>query len=174
MASAENTDKLSQVNETPSAASGAGGAVLEWTVHPVTRRPWASAAVSLFVILVTAAVFYSTASRTFAVLALVVMLLSLAKFYFPTRYRMDEKGVTVKTTTQTITKPWSQFRSCYPDKNGLLLSPFPEPSRLENFRGLYVMFQDNRSQVTEFARTHIGGKGATGVTAEGSEPKAGV
>jgi hypothetical protein len=49
---------------------------------------------------------------------------------------------------QTLNKDWSQFRSCYPDKNGILLSPFAHPSRLENFRGLYLMFEGNRDAVT--------------------------
>jgi hypothetical protein len=37
----------------------------------------------------------------------------------------------------------------------VLLSPFAEPSRLENFRGLYVMFEGNRDAVTKFVQEHI-------------------
>ncbi len=128
---------------------------LSWRCHPATRRPLVTVAVSLFVIIVGLAVYYSTDSRAFTVLALVVMLGSLAKFYFPTSYRLTEKTVTVKTTTTTITKPWSQYRSYYPDKNGVLLSPFPEPSRLENFRGLYLMFSGNRDEVIAFVRERV-------------------
>ncbi|MDH3891612.1 MAG: divalent metal cation transporter [candidate division Zixibacteria bacterium] len=132
------------------------GDSLQWRCHPVKRRLSVSFAVSLFIIIVAMAVFYSTDSRVFTVLALVVMLGSLAKFYFPTSYRLTAENVTVKTTTTTISKPWSQYRSFYPDKNGLLLSPFAEPSRLENFRGLYLMFSGNRDEVIAFVRDHIG------------------
>ncbi len=132
------------------------GDALEWMVHPVKRKPWISAAVSLFVVAVVAAVRMATDSQAFAVLAAIVMVASLAKFYFPTRYRLDDHKITVKTTTQTLTKEWSLYRSCYPDKNGILLSPFAQPSRLENFRGLYLMFADNRESVTVFCRAHIG------------------
>ncbi len=134
------------------------GASLSWRCHPVKRRPLVSVAVSVFVIVVAVAVFYATDSRAFAVLALVILLLSLAKFYFPTRFQLTDETVTVKTTTQTLVKPWSQYRSYYPDKNGVLLSPFPEPSRLENFRGLYLMFADNRDEVIAFVDTHVGRK----------------
>lgn len=136
---------------------------LRWTAHPVRRRPVVSAAVTVFVILVTVVVFYAMDSRTFAVLALVVMLLSLGKFYFPTRYVLDKKGITIKSTTQTLNKEWRLYRSCYPDKNGVLLSPFAEPSRLENFRGLYIMAKDNREEVLVFVKERIRQAVATAV-----------
>ncbi len=130
--------------------------MLEWTAHPVKRKPLVSVAVTLFVCLVVVAVFYATESRGFAVLAAVVLLLSLARFYFPTSYRLTEEKVMIKYTSQSVARPWSQFRSCYPDKNGILLSPFLEPSRLENFRGLYLMFANNADEVTAFVKSHIG------------------
>ncbi|MEA3296701.1 MAG: hypothetical protein U9R56_02420 [candidate division Zixibacteria bacterium] len=129
--------------------------VLEWTCHPMRRRPLVSVLTTIFIVVVGIVVFYSTNSRAFAVLALVVMCLSLAKFYFPTSYRLTKDKLIVKTTTQTLARKWSQYRSCYPDKNGILLSPFPVPSRLENFRGLYLMFSDNRDEVTAFVKTCI-------------------
>lgn len=149
-------------------AQAAPGAVLEWRCHPVKRRPSVSIAVSLFIIVVAMAVFYSTDSRAFTVLALVVMLGSLAKFYFPTSYQLTDEAIRVKTTTTTIIKSWSQYRSFYPDKNGVLLSPFAEPSRLENFRGLYLMFSDNRDEVIAFVQTHFGRKPPAGATTEES------
>lgn len=131
---------------------------LEWTCHPVKRRPLVSVLVTLFILVVVAIVFYTTASRAFGVLAAVVMLASLAKFYFPTTYRLTHDRITIKTTTQTLRKDWSIYRSCYPDKNGILLSPFVRPSRLENFRGIYLMFNNNRDEVTSFVKAHIGRK----------------
>ncbi len=128
---------------------------LEWTCHPVRRRPWVSVLVSLFAIILVVVVYYTTLSKAFAVLALVVLYASLAKFYFPTRYRLTAEGITVKTVTQTIHKDWSLYRSCYADKNGILLSPFVRPSRLENFRGLYLMFAGNRDEVTELVKEQI-------------------
>lgn len=114
-----------------------------------------SVAVSAFIVVVVALVRITTDSQAFAVLALVVMAASLAKFYFPTKYRLDSKGVTVKTTTQTLVKEWKLYRSCYPDKNGILLSPFASTSRLENFRGIYLMFQGNNEAVTAFCKERI-------------------
>jgi len=131
------------------------GDTLEWVSHPVKRRPWVSLAVTLFNCMCGALVHATTGSAAFTGLALVILFASLAKFYFPTRYVLDNEGVTVKTTTQTLKKPWSQYRSSYSDKNGLLLSPFAEPSRLENFRGLYLIFANNKDEVTAFVRARV-------------------
>jgi hypothetical protein len=86
----------------------------------------------------------------------VVLFASLAKFYLPTKYRLSDKRIMVKSTTQTVYKNWSQYRSFYPDRNGVLLSPFVRPSRLENFRGLYLIFENNKKDVIRFVENHIG------------------
>jgi len=131
------------------------GEVLEWTCHPVRRKPLVSVAVSLFIVALTVFVYWSTMSNWFTVLAAVILLASLGKFYLPTRYRLSDKGIIVKSTTQTLHKDWSLYRSYYPDKNGVLLSPFVGPSRLENFRGLYLMASDNLDEVASFVKERI-------------------
>jgi hypothetical protein len=142
---------------TQSGEKGNTGAALEWICHPVKRRPLLSLGITLLVLTIIAMIYNTTQSVFFGLLAFAVMFISLARFYFPTHYRLSDKGVTVKTTSHTISKNWSDFRSYYPDKNGILLSPFAEPSRLENFRGLFIMFNDNNEQVTEIVKSHIGG-----------------
>ena len=130
-------------------------ALVEWTCQPAKRRPWVTALVSIFAVTVVVSVYYMSESRLFAVLAMLIMWGSLAKFYFPTSYRLSESRITIKTMTQTLNKDWSQYRSCYPDKNGILLSPFAHPSRLENFRGLYLMFEGNRDAVTDCVKGRL-------------------
>ena len=120
------------------------------------RRPWVTVLVTLFVMLCGVVVYIITDySRLFSALTLVALYMSLAKFYFPTKYVMNADGLTVRTTTQKIKKPWSMYRSFYPDQSGVLLSPFVEPTRLENFRGLYILFNDNRDEVLEFLKDRI-------------------
>jgi len=130
--------------------------VLAWTCHPMKRKPLAAAIATALIILIGVLVYLSTESRMFTVLALVILLLSLAKFYFPTEYRLSDRRIIVKTTTHTLVKEWPLYRSCWPDKNGILLSPFVEQSRLENFRGLFLLFDNNAEDVTAFVRARIG------------------
>ena len=129
--------------------------LLEWTCHPVKRRPTVSIAVTLLITLIGVSVLYWADSQFFAVLAMIVVFASLAKFYFPTSYKLTETHIHVKTTTQKVHREWGVFRSSYRDKNGILLSPFTEPSRLENFRGQYLMFNDNGDEVTSVVKEQI-------------------
>lgn len=140
------------------------GEVLAWTAHPLRRRPLAAVLVTIFILVVGFLVLITTESKAFGTLALVVLFASLAKFYFPTKYRLTDRRITIKSTTQTIHKNWSQFRSFYPDNNGVLLSPFVQPSRLENFRGIYLIFEKNRQEVLSFVQSHIGQTASEGDT----------
>lgn len=122
----------------------------------MTRRPLITFAVTVFVVVCGMAVYMATEqSQIFTVLTIVILYASLSKFYFPTRYIMNEHGIAVKTLTQKIEKPWSMYRSYYPDKNGVLISPFVEPTRIENFRGLFIMFNNNRDEVIAFLKDHV-------------------
>ena len=131
------------------------GPVLEWVSHPARRNMKVTISVSLFLAVLIFLVYVLTYSIFFTVLAIIILYASLAAFYFPTRYRLDSEKIAVKTMTQTLHKNWSQYRSYYPDKNGVLLSPFVRPSRLENFRGLYIRFGDNREEVTSFIKKRM-------------------
>jgi hypothetical protein len=129
--------------------------LMSWTTHPMQRRPLATVLVTIFILIISMLVYLAMESKAFSVLALVVLFASLARFYLPTRYRLTDRSITIKSLTQTVNKPWSMYRSCYPDKNGILLSPFAEPSRLENFRGIYLLFGDNKEEVTSTVKDRI-------------------
>ena len=131
------------------------GPLLEWTCHPMKRKPWVTLAVTLLITVVAMGVYSWTDSKWLAVFGALVIFGSLAKFYFPTSYRLTDEAFQIKTTTQTLTKLWANFRSCYPDRNGVLISPFAQPSRLENFRGVYIMFGNNRDEVMAFVKERL-------------------
>jgi hypothetical protein len=139
----------------PSSPESETGEQLEWTCHPVKRKPWTSVAVYALILLFAVLVWIGTESRMFTSLSIVILFLSLSKFYLPTGYKLTEKKIYVKSLTQTLVKEWTMYRTFYPDKNGVLLSTFAGPSRLENFRGLYLLFENNRDQVVEFVRKRI-------------------
>ena len=144
------------------------GEFLAWTCHPVKRSPWKSVAVSSLILFFGILVWIGTDSRLFTSLSIVILFLSLSKFYLPTGYKLTSKKIYVKTMTQTVVKEWKIYRTFYPDKNGVLLSTFAGPSRLENFRGLYILFSDNREQVVEFVRNRMTAQSEQSGTVQGS------
>ena len=143
------------------------GPVLEWSTHPMRLHPRKTVLAVVAILASGAMVYVATDySKILTVFTLVVLFMSLAKFFLRTRYIMNAHGLIVRTTTQKIEKPWSMYRSFYTDKNGLLLSPFAEPTRLENFRGIFILFNNNRDEVVEFVGQYVGtGKDSKGESA---------
>lgn len=130
-------------------------AVLKWSSHPVKKKILISILVIVFLFVVWLVVYLTTSSLLLTVLSVVIMLGSLSSFFLPTHYELDQKKVRVRFFLTTREREWGAFRSFYVDKNGVLLSPFKKPSRLENFRGVYVRFNQNKDQVVDFVKSNI-------------------
>jgi hypothetical protein len=132
--------------------------VLKWSSHPAKKRATISILVVLFLLVVWLAVYFTTSSFFLTGLSVVIMLASLSSFFLPTRYELDQDKVGIYYVLGKKERPWSAFRSFYVDKNGVLLSPFPRPSRLENFRGIYVRFDRNKDLVVDFVKSKVPGQ----------------
>jgi hypothetical protein len=131
------------------------GAVLRWSTHPVKRSAKISILVILFLFVVWFLVYLTTFNPLLTILSVVIMLGSLLPFFLPTYYELDNEKIKVKFFFTIKEKEWTMFRSFYVDKNGVLLSPFEKPSRLENFRGLYVRFNQNKDPVVDFVKSKV-------------------
>jgi len=101
---------------------------LEWTSHPVRERPVSGVLV-----------------------AGLLLSLSVAPFYLPTRYRIADDKVSIRSTFGRKEKSLKLFRRLAADRYGVLLSPFDRPSRLDRFHGLNLRFDSaDRERVLEF------------------------
>ncbi len=129
--------------------------LLSWSTHPAKARPLITTLVILFLLVLAVLVYLLTYSAIFAVIAALILYGSLTQYFTKTAYEFTDTKVRVKYVVNKIEKEWAQYRSYYADKNGVLLSPFPGPSRLENFRGLFIRFAGNKDQVMEIVRQKI-------------------
>lgn len=103
-------------------------------------------------------VYLATGSLLFLAIAIVIMLGSLSGFFLPTEYKFYPDKIKVKYFLASLEKEWKNYRSFYVDKNGVLLSPFTKPSRLENFRGIYLRFDRNsdiKDKVMDYIKSKI-------------------
>jgi hypothetical protein len=125
---------------------------LSWISHPAKRRKTATIVVTIFLMVVFVMVYIITQSKVMTLLAMLLFTMSLSTYYFPTRYEISREKVKIKYLFTAVEKEITSFRSFYPDKNGVLLSPFLGPSRLENFRGLYLRYHKNKTEVDEFVK----------------------
>ena len=115
---------------------------IEWISFPAVENLKKTTIATIFIIGLST-ILYFLYGPIYGFLSILFLGFSLLPYYTPTTYRLNEDGIEVKKVFYTIKKSWSNFRSFYPDKNGVLLSPFPIPTRLENFRGIYIRFRGN-------------------------------
>jgi hypothetical protein len=120
---------------------------LEWSVWPAKEKPLLTLGLILLLLAIWIGVGYIYREAVWVVLAVVLLSGAVEPYFVVTRFRLDEEGIAVRHLFTTKQKPWAELRSWYPDRNGVLVSPFAQPSRLENFRGLYLRFGDRRTQV---------------------------
>lgn len=130
---------------------------LSWVSHPAKERPMAAAVVSVLVLIIFYMVYSMTHNAIMILVAILIFFISLSTFYFPTRYTIDEKKVTIKYLYTVKDRNLSAFRTSYPGRRGILLSPFLQPSRLENYRGFYLRYAKfNKEEVDRFVEDLLG------------------
>lgn len=130
--------------------------VLKWTSHPLKKSRKKTVYLVLALFVIWSIVFWATAySWGFLFLAVLILTASLSPYFFPTRYELTQEQVKVFFLAVKKIKTWSEFRSYYPDKNGVFISPFAKPTRLENYRGLYLRYERNQEEVLNFVKSKI-------------------
>ncbi len=132
--------------------------VLEWVSHPARERPGATLLLVMIILLAGFAAALTLENFWWGIVGIVLLFLALWSYFLPVKFRMNGAGVTKKSLFGTEKRTWREVRSWIPDKYGVLLSPFPGPSRLSKFRGLSLQFSGNREEVLEFIRDRSGGK----------------
>ena len=127
-----------------------------WTVHPLRDNWKRTTLLLIFLVLFFSAVYLSFQSITVTILSAVCLVCSLYRYFVPARYEFYNDRLVVVSFSRRSMKLWSDFRSFYADRNGVLLSPFARPSRLENFRGVYVRFgRGKRDEILDFIRRMV-------------------
>jgi hypothetical protein len=122
-----------------------------WISHPAKERPVATVFVTLFILGTFYIVFSITGSAIMVLIAGLIFLMTLSTYFLPTTYTVDEKTVSIKFQFSVKKRNLLAFRTLYPGRRGVLLSPFLAPSRLENFRGFYLRYgKDNKTEVDRF------------------------
>jgi hypothetical protein len=84
------------------------------------------------------------------------------RWLLPTRYRLTDEGLEVKSLGVTRARPWSEMRRMAVDEAGIFLSPFERPHWLEAYRGVRLLTGGNRDQVVAFVEERLAGSRAAG------------
>jgi hypothetical protein len=126
------------------------------------RSPVRAVIAVAFIALMTWFIQSWLSTTYFTVIAVLLVWGQVAGFFLPTRFELTGDGVSVRGLVSRREKNWTEFRSYYVDREGLLLSPFLERSRLERFRGVSIQFHGNRDEVVAFVERKMAGAGREG------------
>ena len=136
-----------------------------WISHPARRQPAQVALVSSVVMLSAWTVLVTLGSAFLALLAVVLLVIAIAPFLFPTHHRVDDEGVEVRRLGARRHRPWPELRRVQIGRGGALLSPFARPSWLDRYRGLLLSFDglaaDDRAEVVAELRRRLAPPPAT-------------
>jgi len=127
---------------------------IRWRSHPARDNPVKMGTV--LTISVLAAIFaWFIAGPFWAGMAVLVAFLALYSFWLPTTYTLDESGIEVKRFAYRRRFEWSRFRRWEVDKNGIFLGTFKNPSRLDPWRGVYLVAGQKHPEAVEFIKSKI-------------------
>ncbi|HUS65129.1 MAG TPA: hypothetical protein VMZ28_11325 [Kofleriaceae bacterium] len=127
---------------------------LSWTAHPARRRPRDVALVAAVLFLTAGAILLSFQSLFLTALAVVIVIVSVAAFLFPTHYRLSDAGIEERRLGVRRTRRWQDLRRVQVGPGGALVSPFARPSWLDRHRGFLLLFDgaDRDAVVAELRR----------------------
>lgn len=129
---------------------------LRWASHPLRDEAcWKSAALVLLIVGFSSGAWWSLESLAYGLAALVVLAGAMSRYLLPVRYSLTDQEVTVTHAGVTRRMPWTRFRNFYVHPEGVFLSPFVKPSRLDAFQGCFLRFHHNREEVLAVVRSGI-------------------
>ncbi|HUT32087.1 MAG TPA: hypothetical protein VNE39_01290 [Planctomycetota bacterium] len=132
-----------------------GAECLRWRSHPVVDDYPRSLLLVAAVIALCVGVWVSFDSVGLAALTVAVLAGSLARYFVPTDYELDGSGASVRFLGHLRRVGWGDVRRFFVAPEGVQLSPFERPSRLESFRGTLLRFAGNRDEVVRFVEDQV-------------------
>src|SRR5688572_2056883 len=103
-----------------------------WEAHPARERRGGAIGALVVIAAMTAAAYFSFGAAWAARWA-VVLIIALNRFFFPSRFVIDEQGITAKYPLRKQRFRWNDLRRFVHDKNGGYLSTRARSSRFDAF-----------------------------------------
>lgn len=125
---------------------------MEWRITPLKKNLQITTGFFLFIALLIWALQSTFNNWVQTGLLTLVFLLFLWSVIVPTRFVLSDEGIIVDHLAYKRNFSWDQFKKFSTEKNGIFLSPFEKPSRIENFRGIFLIFNNNKDEVTAFVK----------------------
>ncbi len=123
-------------------------ATYQWRVHLAKQSPDRLPVVVLVLIGAPMLGWLLMGHWLFGVLAFWMVLTSTADYLFPMRFEADELGIRQRGWTPRAMN-WDRVKRVVWGEQGVLLSPFEHPTRLNAFRGVFLWYGDHRELIEQ-------------------------
>ena len=128
--------------------------LFEWAAHPAAERPGMTALACAIISLLGAAAWVSF-GWIWAAGCVMVLVFSLNRYFFPSRFSLDDDGLTARYLLRTQRMRWRDVRRFTSDARGGYLSTRSIASRLDAYRGLHIIFGRHRQAAIERIKAMI-------------------
>lgn len=124
---------------------------ISWCVHPFVENWKRTVFLLMFLSSILVILYVGFQSIIIVFFSAILLIAPLYKYFLPFHYHCGQDSLVISTCCYNFERQWSSFKSNYIDKNGILLSPFSKPTRLENFRGIYIRFgQHSPTEIVDY------------------------
>lgn len=118
-----------------------------WQAHPA-RQKHAKTIIAIVVISAIAILVYlSSNTLLWSAFSALVLIIALQRFFFPSRFEIDSKGITARYFIGKKRFDWQIIRRFNYDENGGYLSTRKIPTRLDAYRGMHLYFSEDRAEI---------------------------
>lgn len=119
---------------------------LEWTVE--LGKELAQKRIPVAIAGLVAAGFGAVFIGAFgAFLGIAVVFVSTAELWMPMRFKLTSEEASARVGLSVTAIRWENIKRVLETDQGVTLSPLEKSSRLDAFRGVYLRFSSNRSEV---------------------------
>lgn len=148
-----NADAQASADATPASAP------CSWRAHPARSNPVRGATAMLVILAagwgVQAWVAIPGWSIAAGCAASVALLLSLNRFFLPSRFEMDDDGISARYALSSRRFEWSEVRRFAHDDEGGILTRRSRPSRLDAWQGLHLLFEGRGGEIIPRIKAHL-------------------
>ena len=130
---------------------------LKWRVHPLIDESYLKSFALLGCLVLFPILFYYVLAPFYCALTFIFLFISFRKYLFPVTIILDDSGIYLNYSIIEVHKSWNYYLRCCKLDSGIFLSPQKVPSRLDNFRGLYIKFSPtiDRDEVWKFIKKQM-------------------
>ena len=131
-------------------------ALISWISHPLRDEPGFKSSMLIVIIIgVSTLVGFSFRGLGYACLSAVILGAAMSRYLLPTRYTLDRTGVIISHLGIRRSLPWTRFQRIDRHADGVFLSPFKHPNRLDTFRGYFLRADHRVDEVLHVVQQHI-------------------